>query len=330
MNLTTRFYLVFIILSSVVSLLFAEPPWKFIIAGDTRSDGKNKNNGVNVPILGEIAAEVVRQKADFILIPGDLVYGGVNQKKLQKQLTTWRDAMQPVYDANIAVYPVRGNHDVGKPAGVKAWDTVFSCDYSLPTNGPAGETGLTYSVTHKNSFILVLDQYVSRNRVNQPWIDAQLAANTNTHIFAMGHTPAFKARHSDCLDDHPADRDVFWASLKSAGCRVYACGHDHFYDHAAIDDGDGNSYNDIHQYIVGTAGAPLRNWSGSYSGKNSEMMPVQRGHSKKHGYILAEVTDLNFTMTWFERSDKGKYAAVASQSELFILNKKRPMKVSER
>ena len=282
------------ILYTVSTITRVEPAWKFIIVGDSRGG----DNGVNTAVLKEIAAEIVLQEAEFVLFPGDLVNGSGNQAVLQSQLTTWRDTMQPVYDAGIGVYPIRGNHDAGNLA---AWRTVFSGEYALPTNGPSGEMGLTYSVSHKNVFVLALDQYISRHRVNQPWVDAQLAANTNPHIFAFGHEPAFKLAHADCLDDYPAERDAFWESLKNVGCRVYACGHDHFFDHAVVDDGDGNPDNDIHQYVVGTAGAPLYGFSPPYNGNNTRYTVEQLEHAKQYGYLLVEVSGSVVTRTWFEK-----------------------------
>ncbi len=315
-----RLRLVFLVLFYCVVLVGSgaggDGAWKFIITGDSRSGGES--NGVNVAILGEIAAEIVSHNAEFVLLPGDLVSGYVGQDALEIELLTWRDTMQPVYEAGIGVYPVRGNHDLGKPAGRSAWGNVFSGEYSLPQNGPAGEVGLTYSVSHKNVFVLGLDQYVNWLRVNQSWVGGQLAANEKPHVFAFGHVPAFKVHHTSCLDNYAAERDAFWGSLKDAGCRVYACGHDHFYDHAVVDDGDGDGDNDIHQYVVGTAGAPLRDWSPPYDGSNSGMRVEQRLNRKRYGYLLVEVLDdENLCVTWYERDPAdGKYAAVAGSADL--------------
>lgn len=307
-------YLLAVFISFSLVAAADEPAWKFIISGDSRGD----TNGVNVPILSEIAAEIVSQDVDFVLFPGDLVTGGVDQTELESQLTTWRNTMQPVYDAGIAVYPVRGNHELGSPVGTTAWNNVFSGAYALPANGPTGEENLTYSVTHKNVFVLALDQYVTIHRVNQTWADAQLAANTQPHIFALGHEPAFQVQHTDCLDDYPTERDTFWQSLANAGCRYYTCGHDHFYDHALIDDGDSDPNNNVHQYVVGTAGAPLRTWSPPYNGNNSTYTPEQWHHRAQYGYVLVEVlNDSDINLIWYERdSQTGDYAPVIGPSDL--------------
>ena len=303
-DLTRLFIMIWLIGFSLSTATFAESMWKFVIVGDSRDN----ESGVNTAILSEIAAEIVSQEAEFVLFPGDLVVGYTNQVLLESQLMIWRNTMQSVYDAGIAVYPVRGNHDIGNPAGRIAWDTIFSGEYALPTNGPGAEFGLTYSVSHKNVFVLALDQYVNPHKVNQLWVDEQLSVNTKPHIVAFGHEPAFKLHHPDCLDDYPVERDAFWASLKKAGCMIYACGHDHFYDRAVVDDGDGNPDNDISQYVVGTAGAPIYSWSPPYDGDNSGMKITQSCHSESHGYILAEVTDSQITTTWYEKNgETGKY-----------------------
>ena len=96
-----------------------------------------------------------------------------------------------------------------------------------------------------------LDEYagIAHQRVhyvNQAWLESQLEGNVKPHVFAFGHEPAFRALHYDCLDMHPDRRDAFWNSLKAAGSRAYFCGHDHFYDHARVDDGDGNPNNAVH------------------------------------------------------------------------------------
>ena len=303
-NMKQSFIIIWLIILHICTATFAEPAWKFIIVGDSRGN----DNGVNIPILTEISAEIIRHDVNFVLFPGDLVTGGVDQTSLESQLLTWRNVMQPVYDANIAIYPVRGNHDVGSPAGTTAWNNVFSGDYALPANGPPSEIGITYSVSHKNMFVLALDQYINLLRVNQTWVDQQLAANSKPHVIAFGHVPAFKVDHADCLDDHQVERDAFWTSLQNAGCQIYACGHDHFYDHALIDNNDIDPTNDIHQYLVGTGGAPLRSWSPPYNGVNSGMIITQYHHSETYGYILVEVTDSQIKPTWYERNgETGTY-----------------------
>ncbi|GEM_PF-509205 len=296
-------------------------PWKFIVTCDSRG----YTNGIQQTVLSELVTEILSHRVDFVLFPGDLVsgYASIGPAGFEDELRAWVDIMNPVYNAGIGVYVSRGNHEIMDVWGYSIrpdidpddnhatrWLNVFGNDLypeqKLPDNGPASEKYMTYAVTHKNAFIVSLDQYAGINHddvhmVNQKWLDDQLAVNTKPHIFITGHEAAFRALHTDCLDNRPDQRDAFWASIRNAGGRTYLTGHDHFYDHARIDDGDGDPDNDIHQYIIATAGAPLYTWSPPYTGDNSFYTVEQLYHAGNYGYVLVEVDGLNVTLTWMQR-----------------------------
>lgn len=272
----------------------AQAPWKFIAVGDTR--GTSATDQINTRIVSELATEIVRQQAKFVIVPGDLVNSGSLDA-----FNSWKNLMAPVYNAGIEVLPIVGNHDAN---AISSWIQVFGPD--IPDDGPSGELDRTYSYTYDNVLVLGLDNYVNAGRVNQAWVDSVLAANTRPHVFAFGHMPAFKANHTDCLDDYPTQRDAFWTSLKNAGARAYFCGHDHFYDHARIDDGDHDPDNDVHQFIVGSGGAPFHE-SYAYTGTNTSWMPENQYHAVKYGYTLVEIDGPTVTMTFYERTDSGMY-----------------------
>ena len=299
----------------------AAEPWRFIMTCDTRN---NTASGVNDTIVRELTGEVLRANVDFVMIAGDLANGArAGAPRFETELWNWAAAMKPIYDAGIPVYVCRGNHELGdmwdaepderpNPLDNYAlrWLKVFGSSsppqQRLPDNGPAEERYMSYSVAHKNALIVALDQYAGIKHqivhsVNQSWLDSQLAGNTRPHVFVFGHEPAFRALHVDCLDNHPAQRNAFWRSLKAAGARLYLCGHDHFYDHARVDDGDGNADNDVHQYIVGTGGAPFYTWAPPYDGNNGDFEVTQVYHAQTYGYVLVEVEDLKVTTTWMER-----------------------------
>jgi len=314
-----------ILLSTIFLILpatgYAQKSWKFIVTCDSRG----YTNGIQQTVLNELVTEILSRGVDFVLFPGDLVsgYASIGPAGFEAELRAWVEMMDPVYNAGIGVYVSRGNHEVMDVWGyyirpdidsednhATRWLNVFGSDLypeqMLPDNGPASEKYMTYAVTHKNAFIVSLDQYAgiihdTVHKVNQEWLDAQLAANIRPHIFIAGHEPAFRAMHADCLDNQPAQRDAFWANIRNAGGRTYFTGHDHFYDHARIDDGDGNPDNDIHQYIIGTGGALPYTWSGPYSGDNSYYTVEQLDHAENYGYVLVEVDGPNVTLTWMQR-----------------------------
>ncbi len=316
-NLTIKLVLAALLLTPFAA---AKANWKFIVTSDSRGT----YGPVNSVALAELASETSNQNVDFLLFLGDLVNGTSNlsPEQFHAQLSTWVEVMKPVYDAQIPVYVCRGNHEIadnwtGSPlppdlpdSHAVRWLRVFGNDAyplrMLPANGPAQEQYMTYAVAHKNALIIVLDQYdgighAPVHRINLNWLQEQLAPNTKPHIFVGAHEPAFMALHLDCLDNHPAERDAMWAAIKNAGGRTYFCGHDHFYDHARINDGDHDPNNDIHQYIIGTSGAPFYTWSPPYPGDNSHYTPQQQHHARKYGYVLVEVNDLDVTLVWIER-----------------------------
>ena len=272
----------------------AQSPWRFVVVGDTR--GSSSSAQINTNIVRELANEIVRHSPVFAIVSGDMVYSG-NLGAFQG----WKALMAPVYQAGIHVYPVIGNHDA---TDVNAFIQTFGPD--LPDNGPAGEVNRTYAFAYDNVLVLGLDTYVNVGRVNQPWVDAILANNTLPHVFAFGHMPAFKANHTDCLDDYPTQRDAFWTSLRNAGGRSYFCGHDHFYDHMRVGDGDGNPENDLHQLIVGGGGAPLAGGF-TYDGANTIWSPTPVYHDMQYGYTVVEVDGLTITMTYYHRTGANTY-----------------------
>ena len=309
MSLLRRYHCVVTLSVWIVGLAAAADPWRLVVVGDSRGS----YNGVNTPILTEIAAQLVAEQPDVVVFPGDLVDGSSNTATLIAQLNNWVLVMQPVYNAGIRVLSVRGNHE--DQGSVSAWNTVFAGQYAMPANGPAGELNCTYSLAYKNALLVGLDVYLTHpHRVNQAWLNTQLQANRQPHVFVFAHDPAFKAYHPDCLGSYPADRDIFWQSLTAARAHVYFCGHDHIYDHARIDDGDGNPANDLHQEIIATGGAPLYVFNGDYNGANGIYTPIQQFDESNYGYVVVDVAGLNVTLTWKHRVAAGSYTPAETWS----------------
>jgi hypothetical protein len=115
---------------------------------------------------------------------------------------------------------------------------------------------------------------------------------------------------------YPDKRDAFWNVLTNTACRVYFSGHDHFYDHARIDNGDGDPSNDTHQVIVGSGGGPLYD-DATYDGPNGAWTPTRVYHEKEHGYVVVEVDGSKATLTWYHRTGPNSYEPT---SETFSYN----------
>jgi hypothetical protein len=293
-------WIVTVFLFCIFYSAFCQKPWRFAVVSDTHIGLTDT--------IAEMIPFMLADSIDLILIPGDIVKSGraCSADELKVQLLKWQVTFAPFYKAGIGVYPLRGNHENDARNNISVWNEVFSGSFQLPQNGPSGEVNLTYSFNHKNALFIGLDDYVNIHQVNQNWLNQQLDANTQPHIFVFGHEPAFKVFHADCLDDSVKARDAFWQSLSKAGVKTYFCGHDHLIDISKIDDGDGNPNNDVIQYIVGTGGGPLHSRF-NYNGDNSTYTFNHVFHEVEHGYSLVEVsgegpTDYHVTITWKKRS----------------------------
>jgi hypothetical protein len=66
--------------------------------------------------------------------------------------------------------------------------------------------------------------------------------------------------------------------------------------------------NDIHQYVLGTGGAPLYD-DAAHDGNNGAWTPVRVSHEKQYGYVVAEIDGPKATFTWYHRLDTNTYAA---------------------
>jgi hypothetical protein len=302
---------------SAASLFAQAQHYTFMVTGDDRSSGMPgragyDENGVNKTIMKEIVSEILRLKPKFLLFNGDLVAGYTTEEVFRSQLVGWLDIMKPVYAAGVHVYPARGNHDAYSKNAEKVWNEVFRGPYALPQNGPDHEKNFTFAAHEENALILGLDQWdTHEHSINQRWLNEQLAKNKLPIILTLGHEMAFMAgHHTDCLDNNEYARDTFINSLADAGARVYLAGHDHFYDHMEITDPKNHPNLNIHQFVVGTAGAPFYEGS-QYTGHNGSWQLNQVKHiEQSYGYMIGEVDGLNVKLTFYGRTAPNVYEAM--------------------
>lgn len=295
--------------------------WKFVVAGDGRSDSRSTRpqdeSGVNAVITSEIARAVVAEDAKFLAWTGDLIIG--YQKKpedQEKQLRYWLHLMKPLTDRKIKILATRGNHDAGGTDADQVWRKVFAGEVAMPNNGPAGEEGMTFSYETGNVLMIGLDQYQAKKEtVNQEWLDKVLAKNKKPFIFSFGHEPAFMdGAHKDTLDADPVRRDAFWKSLVKSGSRVYFCGHDHLYDHMTVVENGSKPGPEMHQLVAGTAGAPFYD-PGAYNGQNTIWkLNRVKNISNTYGYIVVEIDGNKATITFKGRKSPGVYVPMDSFS----------------
>jgi hypothetical protein len=314
-------------------------PWSFAFFCDSRTDvGENGGrDGVNMIALHAIAADVAQEKVSLVIFPGDLVNGGPAFGPLEKQLATWKEAMAPIYDEGIPVYPCRGNHELKqdmlrKGISVSAWRAAFP---TLPRNGPAGEEGLTYSVDYANATFIAGDDFIGirptydRKRYDStvnvgmvsPWVIEQVKTSKKQWVFAFGHESAFIGHHLDCLANFPEERDSLWDAL-GAKRGVYLSGHDHMYlRHTAPD----SSNRPVLELVDGCAGATPYEYDNAAlnAGYDRHVVPTcqfvnakpgaipnTRGLPMRFGYVLVTVDGAMMTGQWraFMNYDTNTYS----------------------
>lgn len=286
---------VLLLLCAYCCPVWADAPWRFAVFCDTRGNSDSATGINSNGTFEAFAQDIVAQGCELVLVGGDLCYGTIagNIPSYSNQFANWRAAMGPVYNAGIEVYPVRGTHENLGSSQLDAFRAAFNDPY-IPTNGPAGETGLSYSFSFRNALFIGLDEYVTPHRVNQDWLDSQLTnASQYQHVFTYGHEPAFSVAHQDCLADDPTSRDLFWNSLGRAGCRVYFCGHDHFYNRAHATNATGDT---IFQALVGSGGAPFYSWTPPY--REVERVIGDYHDQANYGYALVTVHDDTALIEW--------------------------------
>jgi len=297
--------------------------FKFAVTNDSRAAGADaaKNNGVSMVVLDAIAKDIAAQGVDFVLFPGDMVSGETDTSTdLSSMLDTWKATMGPVYNAGIPVYVTRGNHEYNTPASgarnpLDPSHAPFLAHFSMPANGPASESGMTYSFTWKNAKIIAFDQYAGRtdaynNTLYAPgsnkgqamnsWVLDQINNSTSGMNFVMAHEQIFPTKsHPDCLANDPDSRDALVHALGTHN-GTYLSGHDHMYIRGTMTNAGGDK---VPAFTVGTAGAGNYDYAAydvakaGYTG--SDTYSVQKVFSSRanpiFGYLLITVYSDN---TW--------------------------------
>ncbi len=269
--------------------------WSFAVLADARGEWVSGTSlptnqwWVNIPFIEAACSNMVDQGVDLVIHPNDSTYGFYTQyhhPSMDYQYTLLKQALAPLTNAGIPIFSIRANHEAYQdPDG-----TVFRAHFAagLPTNGPPGEVGLTYSFVTNNALFIGLDAYLHEIEVpeiNQPWLDQQLAAATSRHVFVYSHPAAFQCLMPTTFALQPAKREAFWNSLGAANVRMYFCGHDHMYNRG----GAWTNGHWLYQMVSGAGAVTMWSWTGDYPETNRLRrffagLPV-------NGYLLVTVSN---------------------------------------
>jgi len=216
--------------------------WKFGVMADTQwpknVDGQNPGTCA-VGIINLVNAEFIKHGVKFVVQVGDLVdaednagNGATGQRNMPVRAT----AAQPLYDAGIGFFPLRGNHESSSTAA-NEFAALYpqARGYGRNVHG-AGEfsspmaslDGLSYSFDVNNVRLVLLDQFgrrdgsifngtattfvapastqpstaaVGTNIIDQQaWIDDRLSTRqAGSHAFVLAHKNLIGQNHVDTL-----------------------------------------------------------------------------------------------------------------------------------
>jgi 3',5'-cyclic AMP phosphodiesterase CpdA len=307
--LIARTFLMGFSLSALVATstsLFAES-WSFAVAGDDRTDIRQISvdpTGIHTEMLKKLLQAIVQQKPQFLLFTGDLVYGDSIRiaTRIDGQFSAWKSLVKSEAP-NLAILPVRGNHEInGDPNGI-AWLAAFKpgLDANKVVYFP-DQKGFSYTYSppgHPETVIIALDQFMpaTLHRVDLPSLEQalkQAKANGAKHIFVFAHEMAFTCGchpDADNMAAFPIDRDKFLELLRTYGCEYFFAGHDHLYDWMEIKNWRWPADYALNQIVAGTAGAPFypdKTYFGNHDGYDLTRIEHKQN---TYGYLLVTIND---------------------------------------
>ncbi|MGD0078872.1 MAG: metallophosphoesterase [Sedimentisphaerales bacterium] len=270
---------------TIVLLMFAAAAraeaWKFGVMGDTQWTCPNDPGGKNpesVPksIIDQVNKQFIEAGVKFVIQVGDLSNSGTDPAEKVRA-----EAAQPLYDANIGFFPMRGNHEVSsaKPNGysVAIFKSVYpqtrglsqtfgAANFSSPTSVSEDLNGMSYSFDYgdpcNNARFVIIDNWATPSKdINaaglkygysfgeqQAWISSRLDKNTRgtEHAFVFSHQPLIAESHQDApfigyTNANQEMQNAFFACLQNNGVKYYICGHDHLHQRSIITSPDGQS-----------------------------------------------------------------------------------------
>jgi len=254
--------------------------WKFGVMNDTQwtcaADPAGANpNHVAKSIIDQITPQFINAGVKFVIQVGDLTENGADA-----DIATRAAAAQPLYNAGIGFFPMRGNHETytsGNNYGITAMQSNFpqtQCQgnhlfgaTNCSSPAIADLQGLSYTFDYGDSGndarFLVIDPWVTPTKniapgngynygysigEQQEWISNRVDKTTRgvKHAFVFSHQPLIAENHQDSpfqgyTNANPDMQNAFFASLMNNDIKYYISGHDHIHQRSAVASPDGIS-----------------------------------------------------------------------------------------
>jgi len=243
--------------------------WKFGVMADTQwtgvaADPVNNPNDVAVSIIKQLNPQFIAAGVKFVVQVGDLTENGQ-----PADLAVRAAAAQPLYNAGIGFFPLRGNHETSQAAAL-AFTNNFPQTRGLGTNGVGATVlgspdpssngnlqGLSYAFDYENVRVVMLDQFARLSGVSPPvndalvdqipWISSTLSNRTSgTHAFVFAHKNLIGQNHVDGMFGanpaaNPSAQNSFFSVCDQTDVGYVLGGHDHIHQRSRITSPDGLS-----------------------------------------------------------------------------------------
>jgi len=190
----------------------------------------------------QVADLLARSPAEFVLLPGDIVYGRGEEERYNARFFAPYRASLP----RMTFWPALGNHDIGTRNGGPALSV-----FSVPANGPRGvQPERNYSFDYGNVHVAAFDSNAPTEVLREtigPWLQRDLEQSRRTwKIVFMHHPPFSSGQHGET----PKIRDVMVPFIARARADLVFSGHDHAYERTKPRDG-------VTYIVSGNGGARL-------------------------------------------------------------------------
>jgi hypothetical protein len=312
----------------------ASTAWKFGMMSDTQwttSDPAGKNpTTVAVSIIDQLSPQFIAAGVKFVIQVGDLADTGNDADE-----TVRAKAAQPLYDAGIGFFPMRGNHETYGTANQFAIpvlkslypqtrglsNTFGASNFSSPTSVSTELDGMSYSFDYNNARFVIVDPWVTPSRdlavagydfgysiaEQQPWISSRLDKTTRgtDHAFVLSHQPLMAESHQDTMfqgytNANPDMQNAFYASLQSNNVKYFLAGHDHMNQNSIMASPDGLS--SVHE-IIGASDSSKFYTPSAVSGANWFGQKVRETPVAQElytvGYYIFTVDGPNVTVDFY-------------------------------
>ncbi len=259
-------------------------PWKFGIMADTQwkanLDGENPGTCA-VGIIRELNQQFIDHGVEFVIQVGDLVdveNDALNGSSSRRNLPVRAQAAQPLYDAGIGFFPLRGNHEASRTAALEfqaLWPQTRglgpnvgkATEFSSPLIGASALNildGLSYSYDWENVRFVMLDQFTRTNNTGSTnnnivdqvsWVDSRISGRTpGMHAFVLSHKNLMGQNHTDVLfGSNPASnasaQAAFIESCAANRVGYQIGGHDHMHDRSLVKTPNPDSQAYVNQLI---------------------------------------------------------------------------------